>query len=354
MNSYADRTYENKSQSMANAVTQKHSGESSFQFIDNRPEAIVQMKLQEMGDNHTRKNASRFADNRPIQLVRDRRGAEVNTDSESPDELQAVINMVNQGEAFEEFPGEVHRLHQRIVELRGGRFRSVPIDEAYNLSWNSMASHSLGVNQSNPSVKEDTREQGTSATLRVPTPSGYHPVSGRSGRGPHAESSAYDQVWHSAGSMAQDWINDESLPGGPNQHYTLQRQFFDQMMSGASVSCDGHKASCFICSGIAGSMGVTVELSDLRGYGLYALPDFIRESPDHLRRFIGEEAFAYYLRLTPTQQAEFLRNIGHILYEKHKGAKKNFDVSGFPDRKGGGPGGKGGGTGGGTGGAVFA
>jgi len=52
MNTHADRAQENKSQSMANAVSQKQSsGESSFQFDDSRPEAIVQRKLQEVTDN---------------------------------------------------------------------------------------------------------------------------------------------------------------------------------------------------------------------------------------------------------------------------------------------------------------
>lgn len=42
----------NKSQSVANAVSQKKSeAESTFQFVDNRPEAVVQRKLQEMASN---------------------------------------------------------------------------------------------------------------------------------------------------------------------------------------------------------------------------------------------------------------------------------------------------------------
>lgn len=52
MNTHADKTQENKNQSVANEVSQKQSGgKSTFQFIDNRPEAIAQKKLQEMANN---------------------------------------------------------------------------------------------------------------------------------------------------------------------------------------------------------------------------------------------------------------------------------------------------------------
>ena len=52
MNIHADKTLENKRHSAANAISQKKSdAESTFQFIDNRPEAIAQMKLQGMANN---------------------------------------------------------------------------------------------------------------------------------------------------------------------------------------------------------------------------------------------------------------------------------------------------------------
>lgn len=54
MKTYADKTKESKSQSMANAFFQKRAGgQSAFQFVDNRPEALSQRKLQEMADNYT-------------------------------------------------------------------------------------------------------------------------------------------------------------------------------------------------------------------------------------------------------------------------------------------------------------
>ena len=52
MNTHADKTQETKSQSVANEISQKQSGEeSTFQFVDNRPEAVMQRKLQEMANN---------------------------------------------------------------------------------------------------------------------------------------------------------------------------------------------------------------------------------------------------------------------------------------------------------------
>jgi hypothetical protein len=52
MNTHADKTQENKSQSLANEASQKQSGgESTFQFVDYRPEAIAQRKLQELANN---------------------------------------------------------------------------------------------------------------------------------------------------------------------------------------------------------------------------------------------------------------------------------------------------------------
>lgn len=52
MNTHADKTQENKSQSVTNGESQLQSGgESTFQFVDNRPEAVAQRKLQEMANN---------------------------------------------------------------------------------------------------------------------------------------------------------------------------------------------------------------------------------------------------------------------------------------------------------------
>lgn len=52
MNTHADQTQENKTQSVASAITQKQgSNEFTFQFVDNRTEAAAQRKLQEKTNN---------------------------------------------------------------------------------------------------------------------------------------------------------------------------------------------------------------------------------------------------------------------------------------------------------------
>ncbi len=55
MNTHADKVQDNKSQSLANGVSQKQNGiESTFQFADNRSEAVAQRKLYEMANNRTK------------------------------------------------------------------------------------------------------------------------------------------------------------------------------------------------------------------------------------------------------------------------------------------------------------
>jgi hypothetical protein len=52
MHTHADKKQENKSQSVANTVPQKQNGgETTFQFVDNRPEAVTQRKSQEIANN---------------------------------------------------------------------------------------------------------------------------------------------------------------------------------------------------------------------------------------------------------------------------------------------------------------
>ena len=55
MIAHADKTQENKTQSAANVVFHKlSSGESNFQFVDNRPDSVSQRKLQKMANNSPR------------------------------------------------------------------------------------------------------------------------------------------------------------------------------------------------------------------------------------------------------------------------------------------------------------
>lgn len=52
MNTHADKTQENKSQAVSVVDSQIQSGgKSTLQFVDNRPEAVAQRKLQEMANN---------------------------------------------------------------------------------------------------------------------------------------------------------------------------------------------------------------------------------------------------------------------------------------------------------------
>ncbi|MBK6265244.1 GNAT family N-acetyltransferase [Marivirga sp. S37H4] len=72
MNTHADKAQENKSQSVAASSSQiQSSSESTFQFVDNRPEAVAQRKLQEMANNSPQaKQAAQLqamADNSSLQ-----------------------------------------------------------------------------------------------------------------------------------------------------------------------------------------------------------------------------------------------------------------------------------------------
>jgi hypothetical protein len=55
MNTHAEKKQENKNQSVVSEVSQKQGGgESTFQFVDNRPKAVAQRKLQAMSNNSPR------------------------------------------------------------------------------------------------------------------------------------------------------------------------------------------------------------------------------------------------------------------------------------------------------------
>tara|TARA_B110000240_G_scaffold156507_1_gene173929 strand:+ start:337 stop:2016 length:1680 start_codon:yes stop_codon:yes gene_type:complete len=68
MSTYADQTEENKSESVASAVSQlQTSGEPTFEFMDSRPEAVAQRKLQHIADRSSQvsqlKSFQELADN---------------------------------------------------------------------------------------------------------------------------------------------------------------------------------------------------------------------------------------------------------------------------------------------------
>ena len=81
MNTHADKTQENKSQSVTTAFAQKQKGGASFQFVDNRPEAIAQRKLQEV------------ANNRPKKIIQTEYGQKSEQDGESIQLKQDVAQL---------------------------------------------------------------------------------------------------------------------------------------------------------------------------------------------------------------------------------------------------------------------
>lgn len=94
MNTHAEKKQDNKSQSVANALSQKRSGgKSTFQFVDNRPEAIAQRQLQEMANNSPRamqlKAMQAMEDNYPAQQKQPIQKQENNTGL--PDNLKSGI-----------------------------------------------------------------------------------------------------------------------------------------------------------------------------------------------------------------------------------------------------------------------
>jgi len=99
MNAHVDKTKENKSQFVANTVSQKPSGgQSLFQVEDNRPEAIQMKKLQEMANGSSRVSQLRvfqeMANNgsRVLQLRHFQEMANNNFIATQVAQLQAIAN----------------------------------------------------------------------------------------------------------------------------------------------------------------------------------------------------------------------------------------------------------------------
>lgn len=106
MNTHEDKAQENKSQSVAKILSQKKSNsESTFQFVDNRPEGIALRKLQEMANN------SSNLIQRKIQLAEKNYGTQENSLSELMDQLQGnpIIESIANG--------VLPNLHQSIDQV---------------------------------------------------------------------------------------------------------------------------------------------------------------------------------------------------------------------------------------------
>lgn len=117
MNTHADKTQENKSQSVANAVSHRQStSESSFHFEDNRPEAIAQRKLQEMANNSPQAKQAvqlqSMADNYSAQEHQPIQKKENNTGL--PDNLKSGIESLS-GYSMDDV--KVHRNSDKPAQL---------------------------------------------------------------------------------------------------------------------------------------------------------------------------------------------------------------------------------------------
>ena len=96
MNTHADKSQENKSQAVANSLPKLQSeSESTFQFVDNRPEAIAQRKLQEAINNSPRvqqlKAYQEMANNSP--QVKQLRASQVMADNFTSQTVQRKENI---------------------------------------------------------------------------------------------------------------------------------------------------------------------------------------------------------------------------------------------------------------------
>lgn len=81
MNTHINKAQENKNQLVPNIVSQKQNGsKSTFQFVENRPEAIAQRKLQEMANSSPQ-----------VKHLRDLKNMATN----SPQDKQATQPQVN-------------------------------------------------------------------------------------------------------------------------------------------------------------------------------------------------------------------------------------------------------------------
>ena len=69
MITHTDNTQQSKNQPLRdNASQQLNRNHSTFQFVDNRPEVVLQRRIQKMADNHS-KNTFQFVDNRPESIL---------------------------------------------------------------------------------------------------------------------------------------------------------------------------------------------------------------------------------------------------------------------------------------------
>jgi len=190
-------------------------------------------------------------------------------------------------------------------------------DDFYAAAWPVVLQHYHQVTQQNPGVQENLRDQGTQATLITPQGQQIQGVSGNANI--HAESQAYDAAWQIANNATDDEID--------------KVNHFDYLTAGATISCAGHKASCFMCAAIADTLLVTVEHKDLRGFTQYNVPNIFRELRDpYFKDLVGEAAYRYFQELGGALNGSILQNqvllsLGSELYKRHQGYGGNFNLA---------------------------
>ena len=181
MNTHADKTQENKSQSVANDVFQKQSGgESTFQFVDNRPEAVTQRKIQTLINNHSasstiekKENNTGLPDNLKSGIENlssySMDGVKVHYNSDKPAQLQA--HAYTQGSNIYIAPGQnKHLPHEawHVVQQKQGRVKpttqmkgrvDVNDDRGLEKEANMMGSKALSIMNEESVVKHSIPKQ---------------------------------------------------------------------------------------------------------------------------------------------------------------------------------------------------
>lgn len=206
----------------------------------------------------------------------------------------------------------INRRPQRSLKRRV----NVILDDFYGAAWPVILQHYNQVTEMNPTAQEDPRNQGTRATLTTPQGNQIYGTSGDANV--HAESQAYDGAWYLAGGVSNDEID--------------KLNYFDYQTAGATISCEGHKASCFMCAAIAHTLLVQIEHKDPRGFTQYNVPNIFRELRDpYFKDLVGQEAYTYFQELGgalngSTLQNQVLLSLGSELYKRHQGNSGNFKL----------------------------
>ena len=150
MNTHADNIQENKSQSAADGLSEKRSSrESTYQYVENRPEAIAQRKLQELANNSPQvkqlraiqemannspqaKQAAQFqtmADNQSVQQQQppiQKKDNKISSPSHYPTVFQRVVDLTSEdmnktdGDQYFIETDDRNTLYVRVIKIIDG------------------------------------------------------------------------------------------------------------------------------------------------------------------------------------------------------------------------------------------